>query len=201
MIVNGSGSLTETGIVILTVLALPVAALAVPLLALLRRGLGVPWRRAWRTSLAEVAIVYGTVPGVMMTMVPGSMAGTTAGAVSLEPFVDLPTMGRVGIIGNLLLFAALGFFGPIRFRALRSVWRVLALAVAGSVTIEVLQYALLLDRVSSVDDVILNASGATVAAILSWPWWRSRAGQPRAGQPRPDRQARPMSAEPVETTR
>ena len=175
MIVNSSGSLTETGIVILTVLGLPVAALAVPVLALLRRGLGVAWRQAWRTSLAEVAIVYGTLPGVMMTMVPGSMAGLVTGSVSLEPFADLPTMGRIGVVGNLLLFAALGFFGPIRFRALRSVWRVLALAVAGSVTIEVLQYALVLDRVSSIDDVILNASGATLAAIVSWPWWRRRA--------------------------
>ncbi|GGU14125.1 VanZ family protein [Nocardioides albus] len=197
MIVNGSGSLTETGIVILTVLALPVAALAVPILALLRRGLGVPWPRAWRTSLAEVAIVYGTVPGVMMTMVPGSMAGLVTGSVSLEPFADLPTMGRFGIVGNLLLFAPLGFFGPIRFRALRSVWRVLALAVAGSVTIEVLQYALLLDRVSSVDDVLLNAAGATVAAILSWPWWRPGARRRRSA--RHDLPARPSVAEPVET--
>jgi hypothetical protein len=174
MIVNDSGSLTETGIVVLTVLGLPVAALAVPVLALLRRGLGVAWRRAWRTSLAEVAIVYGTVPGVMLTMVPGSMAGLVVGSVSLEPFADMPTMGRIGIVGNLLLLAALGFFGPIRFRWLRSVWRVLALATAGSVTIEVLQYALMLDRVSSIDDVILNAGGAALAAIVSWPWWRRR---------------------------
>ncbi|MEI7054353.1 VanZ family protein [Nocardioides sp. CCNWLW239] len=192
MIVNASGSLTETGIVILTVLALPLAALAVPVLALLRRGFGVTWGRAWRVSLAEVAIVYGTVPMVMLTMVPGSMAGTATGAVSLEPFADLPTMGRIGVVGNLLLFAALGFFGPIRFHALRSVWRVLALAVAASVTIEVLQYVLLLDRVSSVDDVILNAGGATAAAILSWPWWRPRA--PRS------RQARPPMVEPAETS-
>lgn len=174
MIVNDSGSLTETGIIILTVLALPVAVLAVPVLALLRRGLGIAWRAAWRKSLAEVAIVYGTVPGVMMTMVPGSMAGLVTGTVSLEPFVDMPTMGPVGIVGNVLIFAALGFFGPIRFSALRSVWRVLVLATAASVTIEVMQYALLLDRVSSVDDVILNAGGATVAAILSWPLWRRR---------------------------
>ncbi|MEU6137917.1 VanZ family protein [Nocardioides sp. NPDC047086] len=179
MIVNESGSLTETGIVVLTVLAFPVAALTVPVLAVLRRVLGVAWPRAWRHSLAEVAIVYGTVPGLLLTMVPGSEAGLVSGAVSLEPFTDMPTMGRIGIIGNLILLAALGFFAPIRFRGLRSVWRVLGLALAVSVSIEVLQYALVLDRVSSVDDVILNAGGATAAAIVSWPWWRRR--RPRPG--------------------
>jgi hypothetical protein len=189
--VNESGSLTFTGIALLTVLALPVAVLAVPVLTLLRRALGLAPGRAWRNSLAEVAIVYGTVPFVMLTMVPGPMAGLVDGSVSLTPLEDLPTMTTIGVVGNLLIFAAAGFFGPIRFRALRSVGRVLALGIAGSVTIETLQYTLRLDRVSSVDDVLLNAGGATVAAILSWPWWRQRAEL--------SRQARPRSVEPVET--
>ena len=149
--VNESGSLTFTGIALLTILALPMAVLAVPVLAMLRRGLGLASARAWRTSLAEVAIVYGTVPFVLLTMVPGPMAGLVDGSVSLVPLEDLPTMTTVGVVGNLLLFAAAGFFGPIRFRALRSVGRVLALGIAGSVTIETLQYTLRLDRVSSID--------------------------------------------------
>lgn len=173
MIVNESGSLTETGIVVLTVLAFPVAVMAVPVLATLRRVLGVAWPRAWRHSLSEVAIVYGTVPGVMLTLLPGNN-GILSGNVSLVPFEDMSTMGPVGLIGNLLIFAALGFFGPIRFPALRSVWRVLILAGAASVSIEMLQHLLPLGRVSSIDDVILNAAGATGAAILSWPWWRRR---------------------------
>lgn len=176
--VNDSGALTFTGIVLLTILALPVAVLAVPVLALLRRALGLAPGRAWRTSLAEVAIVYGTVPFVMLTMVPGPMAGLVDGSVSLVPLEDLPTMTTVGVVGNLLLFAAAGFFGPIRFRALRSVGRVLALGIAGSVTIETLQYTLRLDRVSSIDDVLLNAGGAALAAIVSWPWWRRRRPAP-----------------------
>ncbi|NYI76894.1 VanZ family protein [Nocardioides panzhihuensis] len=169
---NESGSLTFMGIALLTILALPVAMAAVPLLALLRRGFGLAPGRAWRTSLAEVAIVYGTVPFVLLTMVPGPMAGQVDGSVSLVPLEDLPTMTPIGVVGNLLIFAAAGFFGPIRFRVLRSVGRVLVLGIAGSVTIETLQHTLRLDRVSSIDDVLLNAGGATVAAILSWPWWR-----------------------------
>lgn len=183
MIVNESGSLTETGVVVLTMLAFPVAVLAVPVLAGLRRALGVAWRRAWRHSLAEVAIVYGTVPGVMLTLLPGNN-GILSGNVSLVPFEDMSTMGPVGLIGNLLIFAALGFFGPIRFPALRSVWRVLILAGAASVSIEVLQHLLPLGRVSSVDDIILNAGGATAAAILSWPWWRRRRPRPGASAER-----------------
>ncbi|MGY0390417.1 VanZ family protein [Nocardioides sp. WG-D5] len=183
MIVNESGSLTETGVVVLTMLALPVAVLAVPVLAVLRRAFGVAWPRAWRHSLAEVAIVYGTVPGVLLTLLPGNN-GILSGNVSLVPFEDMSTMGPVGLVGNVLIFAALGFFGPIRFRALRSVWRVLILAGAASVSIEVLQHLLPLGRVSSVDDVILNAGGATAAAIMSWPWWRRRRPRPGASDQR-----------------
>lgn len=167
-------SITYTGIALLTVLALPVTMLVVPMLTALRRALGVAPRQAWRTSLLDVIILYGTVPCVMMTLVPSSSAGYLPGNISLVPFEDLPTMSPLGLVGNLLILATLGFFGPIRFRALRSVWRVLALTVAISVSIEVLQHVLPLGRVSSVDDVLLNAGGATVAAVLSWPWWRRR---------------------------
>jgi glycopeptide antibiotics resistance protein len=83
-------------------------------------------------------------------------------------------MGPLGIVGNLLVFAALGFFAPMRFAALASLPRVLALAAGCSVLIEVAQYVLQLDRVSSVDDVLLNAVGAVPAALASRPWWRTR---------------------------
>lgn len=182
--VNDSGSLTYMGIVLLTVAAAPVAMLAVLILGALRRVFGVAPGRAWSASLAEVAIVYGTVPGVLLTMVPGRMAGLVDGSVSLVPLEDLPTMTTVGVVGNLLIFAAAGFFGPIRFRALRSVGRVLVLGVVGSVTIETLQYTLRLDRVSSIDDVLLNAGGATLAAIVSWPWWRRRRSVPQTSDQR-----------------
>jgi hypothetical protein len=70
------------------------------------------------------------------------------------------------------VFAALGFFAPLRFAALASVPRILALAAGCSILVEVAQYVLRLDRVSSVDDVLLNAAGAGLAALASRPWWR-----------------------------
>ena len=71
-------------------------------------------------------------------------------------------------------FAALGFFAPLRFAALASVPRILALAAGCSVLVETAQY-FMPDRVSSVDDVLLNAAGAGLAALASRHWWRARA--------------------------
>lgn len=165
---------TFNGIAAITVLALPLAALMVWVLARRRSANGDP--SAWRTSLADVAIVYGTVPWVWMTMLPGSGVGKVPGRVSLVPLRDLLTMGPIGIVGNLLVFAALGFFAPLRFPALASVSRTLLFAAGCSVLIEFTQYVLWLDRVSSVDDVLLNAAGAGLAALASRRWWRPTAG-------------------------
>ncbi|WP_410788420.1 VanZ family protein [Kribbella sp. C-35] len=163
---------TFNGIALLTIAAAPVAVLVVCVLAFRRR----TGEHPWRTSVAEVGIVYGTVPVVWMTMLPGSHAGEVPGRFSLIPLRDLLTMSAPGIVGNLLVFAALGFFVPLRFSALASIPRVLALAAGCSVLVEVAQYVLRLDRVSSVDDVLLNTAGAGLAALASWRWWRSLRG-------------------------
>ena len=164
---------TFTGVVLITVAALPLAAVMVWVLA--RRRGGAP--SAWRLSLAEVGIVYGTVPWVWMILLPG---GPEPGRVSLVPLRDLLTilagapMTVVGqVVGNLLVFAALGFCAPIRFAALASISRIVALAAGCSVLVETAQYVLRLDRVSSVDDVLLNAAGAGLAALASRRWWRA----------------------------
>ena len=161
---------TFTGVVVVTVAALPLAALVVWAMARHRSGT-VGATQAWRRSLAEVGIVHGTVPWVWMTLLPGSRAGEVTGRVSLVPLRDLLAMAPGQIAGNLLVFAALGFFAPLRFAALASVPRVLALGAACSVLVETAQYVLLLDRVSSVDDVLLNAAGAGLAALASRRWW------------------------------
>jgi glycopeptide antibiotics resistance protein len=136
--------------------------------------------------VAEVGIVYGTVPWVWMIMLPGERAGAVSGRVSLAPLRDLLTILADGgvvtlvgqVVGNLLVFAALGFLAPLRFAALASVPRILALAAGCSALVEAAQYALRLDRVSSVDDVLLNAAGAGLAALASRRWWRATAGKP-----------------------
>jgi len=167
---------TVNGVALITVAALPLAALVVWALARRRSAVGVT--SAWRMSLAEVGIVYGTVPWVWMVM----LAGGRVSAVSLVPLRDLLTMSTSQIILNLLPFAALGFFAPLRFAALASLPRILTLAAGCSVLIETAQYVLPMDRVSSVDDVLLNAAGAGLAALASRRWWRATA---RASPDRP----------------
>ncbi|GGU15122.1 VanZ family protein [Streptomyces coeruleorubidus] len=173
---------TFNGVVLMTLVALPLAALVVWALARRRRAAGVT--SAWRRSLAEVGMVHGTVPFLWLTMMPGGGAGTVPARVSLVPLRDLITMGPLGIAGNLLIFAALGFFAPMRFAALASVPRILALGAGCSVLVETAQYVLRLDRVSSVDDVLVNATGAVLAALASRRWWRTTAQAP-SDQPRP----------------
>lgn len=169
--------ITYTGLADLLVVALPFSLLAMCALALRRRSRGVPSAWAWRSSLADVGMVHGTVPWVTMTLLPGSRAGLVPGRVSLVPLEDLAVMGAPGIVGNLLIFAALGFFAPMRFAALASLPRILALAGSCSVLIEVAQYVFQMDRVSSVDDVLLNTAGAGLAALASHHWWRVTAGE------------------------
>ncbi|WP_405437771.1 VanZ family protein [Streptomyces avidinii] len=167
---------TFNGVVLMTLVTLPLAVLVAWALARGRRA--VAGTSAWRMSLAEVGMVHGTVPFVWMTMMPGGGAGIVPARVSLVPLRDLATMGPLGIGGNLLVLAALGFFAPMRFAALASVPRLLLLGAGCSVLVETAQYVLQLDRVSSVDDVLVNAAGAASAGLASRRWWRTTAQAP-----------------------
>ncbi|WP_198653788.1 VanZ family protein [Actinocorallia populi] len=75
------------------------------------------------------------------------------------------------------------FLVPLRFEVSASVPRILVLAAGCSVLVEVAQYILGMGRVSSVDDVLLNAAGAGLAAPASHRWWRAKART--SDRPRP----------------
>ncbi|MFJ3906529.1 VanZ family protein [Streptomyces sp. NPDC090025] len=171
---------TFNGVALMTLLTLPLAVLAVWALTRWRRARarsrGVADPGAWRRSLAEVGMVHGTVPLVWLTLMPGGPVGTAPLRVSLVPLRDLVAMGPLGIAGNLLIFATLGFFAPVRWAALASVPRILALGAGCSVLVEVAQSVFRLDRVSSVDDVLVNAAGAVLAGLASRRWWRTGSG-------------------------
>jgi glycopeptide antibiotics resistance protein len=150
------------GVIAVALAAVPVAALLVGL-QVRRRGL--------RAPLLEATIVLGTLPWLWMVLTPRG----TGRALDLVPFADLA--GQLGaasaveqIGGNLLVFAALGAAAPMRWAI---GWRVVAVAAAGSVAIELVQYVLAIGRVSSTDDVLLNAAGAALAAAASRRWWRA----------------------------
>lgn len=129
----------------------------------------------WRSAVTEVATVAGTVPWVWMVLTPRN----TARNLHLLPFQELawyldldPWTAAVQLGGNLAVLAAFGAAAPVRWRL--SLPRVTALAAAGSVVIEMLQYVLDIGRTASIDDVLLNTTGAVLAALLTRRWWAGR---------------------------
>lgn len=64
-------------------------------------------------------------------------------------------------LGNILLFIPLGFFPPVLKPRLRKFWKTLLLMLGIMVTVEILQMLLLVGT-CDVDDVILNAFGASI---------------------------------------
>jgi hypothetical protein len=161
------------GVIAGSILALPVVALAVTALVAVRRRRGMAPRVAWWRSVAEVGMVAGTLPWIWMILTPKDAPR----GVYLTPLRDVavqltdPATFVVQVGGNLLVFAALGFFAPVRWLALAGAGRLFAVGAAGSILVELAQYAFDLGRVSSVDDVLVNAIGATLASLTSRRWW------------------------------
>ena len=176
VIINGPGphdwlDRYET-VALLVLVALPFAVATAWWLARVRCREGGSRRAAWRTSIAEVGLVYGTLPWLWLTLLPATSGRGEYGSLSLVPLRDLATMPNYQIAGNLVVFAAFGLLAPLRFAGLASVLRVLAVAGGCSVLVEAAQWLLQLGRVSSVDDVLLNTLGAGLAAAISRPWWK-----------------------------
>ena len=170
---------TWGSVILASVAAVPFGALVVIALARYRIRAGAPPSRAWRAAVAEVCIVLGTAPWIWMILTPRP----DPGRVELMPGRGLATMlaGDLGVVvvqtgGNLLVFFAFGIFAPVRWRL--GILAVAGCAAAGSVVVEMLQCALQLGRVSSVDDVVLNTLGAGLGALCSYRWWRRHGDAP-----------------------
>jgi len=143
-------------------------------LAVWRIRRGRPRREAWLHSLAEVGAVVGSVPLLFL----GLTSREGANALQLVPFVDLADLAGAGprriveqLAGNLFVFAAAGFFLPVRFKI--GLGAVAAGALLAAAALEALQFSLLTGRVVSVDDALMNAFGAVLAALASRRWWRA----------------------------
>jgi hypothetical protein len=118
-----------------------------------------------RRTFGLVASVAGTCPWIWMILTPAD-APTRVQLDPVEGLAGVLSGGAgtavVQMVGNLLVFAAFGAFAPLRWPRL-GLWHVLLLAAAGSVTVELLQFALDLGRVTATDDVLVNALGAGLA--------------------------------------
>ena len=178
---------------LMTVALVPLAATVVAGLARWRISRGAATTVAWRHSVAEVGILVGTVPWLWMILTPQDAQR----GVHLLPLRDLaaqlagdPEVAVAQIGGNLLVFAAFGALAPLRFRSLARLPVIIGLAAAGSLAVETLQYALELGRVSSIDDMLLNAAGATgMAGLVTRHWWRiQKTAKSRPASAAPDAQ-------------
>jgi hypothetical protein len=159
-------------------------AVLVPLTVLVLTGMvrhrlrsGAPRERAWLWSLAEAAMVLGTLPWVWMTLTPVQVPDGTV-LVYLVPLSDLraqltqPLLWVVAQVGgNLLVFCALGAGAPVRSAALASPVRLLLLGAGCSLAIELSQRLFVAGRVFSVDDVLVNAVGCLLGGLATRAWW------------------------------
>jgi glycopeptide antibiotics resistance protein len=153
-------------VILATAVAVVPAAGVAALLVRRRRRRGDSAATAWRTSLAEVGLVLGTAPWLWMILTPAG----SGRSIELVPLVGLATQVSHGtaveqIGGNLLVFAAFGFCGRLRWGL--PIRTVLGYAAAASLSVEILQYVLDIGRVSSVDDILLNTIGAGAAALAA----------------------------------
>lgn len=73
----------------------------------------------------------------------------------------------VNIVGNILMFAPIGFCVPLLWRRMRGFLRITLLGVAVSCGIELLQILML--RSVDIDDVILNSLGVILGYLLYLP--------------------------------
>lgn len=112
-----------------------------------------------------VAAPQPAMSEVAVRLVPGADLGV---ALQAAPGDLLPWLQ---LAGNLLLLAPFGALVPVRVSWFGGWGRISLGALTVTCGIEFLQYAVLTGRVVSADDVLLNATGALLGALVTRPWW------------------------------
>src|SRR2546423_267217 len=162
------------GMIPISAIALPYALLGWPLLAARRRR-RLPARHAIVTAGVDcVVLLLAFLVFCLVIMPVGDSSDSTLdlvpGADITAAFADDGSLWQV--IGNVLLLCPLGALLPLRIRRLRTLLRVALAALIASVLVEGTQYLIHDGRVTSTDDVLLNAAGATFGAALGGRGWR-----------------------------
>jgi len=131
----------------------------------------VSWRREIQLILVYICIIvvarftffpFSTVNGQVQPLIFDA-AKAFPPRINLLPFIymtDYPTRREIllNLVGNTAMFLPLGIVWPAVFRELNTHWKVIAAGVGTSLLIEILQLPFC-DRVSDVDDLILNSLG------------------------------------------
>jgi glycopeptide antibiotics resistance protein len=130
-------------------------------------------RRRVTLQRATWVMLIGAVLVVLSATLVGSTipAGGPGGRVNLVPGASILALNQddksdavENVLGNVLLFLPLGFFGVLVVR--RALVEVTGAACAMSVCIETTQWVLG-NRWTDIDDVLLNTFGAFVGAVAA----------------------------------
>ena len=118
------------------------------------------WTR-WLTALSVVAVLAVTLSGA-----PAGTGGSNLvpGRTIVAELTGFAPLGVFNVVGNVALFVPLGWLLALT-TARRPLVVVAAVGFGLSASIEVVQS--LIGRVSDIDDVILNGSGAVLGACLA----------------------------------
>jgi glycopeptide antibiotics resistance protein len=90
--------------------------------------------------------------------------------INLLPFIYLmdyptPREALLNLIGNTAMFLPLGIVWPVVYKKLDTHWKVIAAGSGFSLIIELLQLPFF-DRVSDIDDLILNSTGFIIGYLI-----------------------------------
>lgn len=133
------------------------------------RGDGASWSWYLARVGPRVAFAVLSLGTAFATLTP---AGTRHGrAIDLVPLrtalaAGMTTTTPTQVAGNLALLFWLGLLLPVVSSRRWTVLRTTAVVAATSAAIEAAQYVLGVGRFSTVDDVLLNALGGAVAALI-----------------------------------
>jgi glycopeptide antibiotics resistance protein len=128
---------------------------------------------AYIGSVVAVTIVPATISGfndpdaMRLNVVP--IINTIKNYIdSLSEVSGFETRAAIeNIAGNLMLFIPMGIFGPLLFKNIDSLKKVIVICIGCSFSIETIQYfsrAFGTFRTADIDDIILN----TIGGILGW---------------------------------
>ena len=138
----------------------------------------VDWKRELQLLLVYICIVvvarftffpFSKVNGEIQPLVYES-AKVYPFRINWIPFVNLfdyPEMRDIliNVIGNTAMFIPLGIVWPSVYKGLDTHWKVISAGIGVSLCIEILQLPFY-DRVSDVDDLLLNSLGFTIGYLL-----------------------------------
>ena len=140
----------------------------------------VDWRRELRLLLVYICILvvvrftffpFGKVDGRIRPLIFDAKRARPF-RINLIPFVymtdyDTRQEAVLHFVGNTLMFLPLGIAFPAVYKGLDTHKKALAAGVGASLLIEILQLPFC-DRVSDIDDLILNSLGYALGYLIFW---------------------------------